>query len=119
MVTGKDIVNLALVMDGADYVWDSKPDFSDPNPSEADCSGLIHWVCGRLGVKPSMPDGSWNQYEFCRNHGTLIDIYDALRTPGALGFIQTEDEHHVVIFQGKKDEDGNWLTMQCKGRDYG
>lgn len=113
MITGQDIVKHALRWDGHDYVYGDKTD------DESDCSGLVYLTCKELGVKPNMPDGSWNQYEFCRDHGTLMDIYHALRTPGTLGFIQEDDEHHVVIFQGKQDSQGRWLTMQCKGRDYG
>jgi cell wall-associated NlpC family hydrolase len=112
-ITGQDLVKHALNWDGHDYVYGDKTD------EECDCSGLIYLTCKELGVIPEMPDGSWEQYQFCKDHGTLIPQEQAIKTPGALGFLQTENEHHVVMFQGKQNSEGTWLTMECRGRNFG
>lgn len=48
MPTGADIVALATKQLGKPYVWDKPADFSDPNPTEFDCSGLTGFVYYQL-----------------------------------------------------------------------
>lgn len=87
----------------------------DPN----DCSGLVRYAACFLGV--DVPDGSWIQVRHCRNHGLLIPISQAVKTPGALLFSFSGNPFtggrpthaHVAIAQG----DGT--TIECRGRAYG
>jgi cell wall-associated NlpC family hydrolase len=46
---------------GKPYQFGYKPLLSDKNPSHFDCSALVHWLYGQVGV--NVPDGSQNQFE--------------------------------------------------------
>ena len=113
MPTGKELVALELTQDGKPYIYGYEVDLADPDPKAFDCSELEEWACSQLGVKPKFPDGSANQLEYCRQHGTLISIEEAIRTPGALLFYQTEEHHHVATSQG------NGKTIEARGKVYG
>ena len=58
-VTGGQVVALAQTQDGGRYVFGAKASPSNPDPDRFDCSGLVAWVCRRLGVRPNVPDGAW------------------------------------------------------------
>lgn len=109
-ITGQDIVELAMKQNGKPYIFGYEVRLDDPNPKAFDCSELVEWVCRQLGVKPTMPDGSGNQYEHCKRHGLEISLEDAVTTPGALLF---RIGHHVAISRG----DGK--TIEARGKDYG
>ena len=80
------VVRLAVQQDGDRYVFGERTRFHETDPDVFDCSELIQWVCGRLGVEPEMPDGSWIQAKHCKNHDTLIEIDKGVDTAGALLF---------------------------------
>src|SRR5208337_312524 len=105
MITAQDILKLAVSEEGKKYVFGSLDSYSDPNPTSFDCSGLVRWVCHRLGTQPPMPEGAIYQMQFCKKQGTLIPIDQAKKTPGALLFRITPPENHVVISLGDSDKD--------------
>jgi len=105
--TASDFVSHALAQQGDRYVYGAETRSSDPNPNTFDCSELVEWAAARTGV--SVPDGSANQQDFVRRHGTQIPVSQALRTRGALLF----RPGHVAISLG----DGR--TIEARGRSYG
>jgi cell wall-associated NlpC family hydrolase len=113
MPTGKEIVELELTQKGKPYIFGYEVDLDDPDPEAFDCSEMEEWACWQKRVRPRFPDGSLNQLEHCRKHGTLISIEQAIRTPGALLFIQTDTHHHVATSQG------NGMTIEARGKNYG
>lgn len=121
MRTPKELLDLLLTQDGDPYVWDATASPSDSNPKAFDCSELVEWGCARLGVKPTMPDGSIYQVRHCRKHGLLISPEQAIRTAGALLFSFSADpftggrpkHSHVAVSQG------NGKTFEARGEDYG
>src|SRR5437763_5692983 len=86
MVDAETVVQLALAQQGDRYVANAQNDVNDPNPSSFDCSELVRWACGRAGVQPTMPDGSWIQQRWCRSNGTILSVEQAIGTRGALLF---------------------------------
>lgn len=121
MILTKDVLELALLQDGDAYIFGHEVSPDDENPSAFDCSELVEWVCARLGVNPTMPDGSWLQARHCKNWGAMRNVEDGIRIPGALlfKFSSTPFEgprpssSHVAISQG------NGLTIEARGRNYG
>lgn len=111
--TGMAVVAKAMTQSGDPYIFGYEVKLDDPNPPAFDCSELVQWVCHQLGVTPEMPDGAANQHDHCKNHGTLISVSQAVKTPGALLFRISEGGNHVVISRG----DGS--TIEAKGKDYG
>lgn len=108
------IVALAQQEAGDRYVYGAEVNLSDPNPpGPFDCSELVQWSCAVAGVTPTVPDGSAAQLAHCRSHGTVMAIKEGIQTAGALLFIQTASEKHVVISRG----DGT--TIEARGRLYG
>lgn len=109
-----DFVRLCNDQAGERYVYGAEVSLSDPNPPGPwDCSELVQWAAHRLGVRPTVPDGSWNQMNHCRAHGSLVPIEQAIRTPGALLFTQTSSTRHVAVSRG----DGS--TIEARGSAYG
>jgi len=113
MATGKDLVDLELTQDKKPYIYGYEVDLDDPDPEAFDCSELEQWACHQLKVVPVMPDGAIWQYRHCRNHGTTIDVEEAINTPGALLFYFQGDHHHVATSQG------NGKTIEARGKVYG
>jgi len=121
MVTNSRFLNLVTSQEGDSYVFGAVALASDSDPDAFDCSELVEWACARLEVEPRMPDGSWNQAEHCKNHGTLIEVDEALNTPGALLFIFSSspfegsrpNKAHVAISLG------NGKTFEARSRHYG
>lgn len=112
-VTGQQIVNQALEMfDGLPYIYGYEVKLGDPSPKAGDCSEMVQATCYILGVEPQMPDGAIYQLQHCQEHSTDISIDDAIKTPGALLF-HIGGSRHVAISQG------NGLTIECRGRNYG
>ena len=113
-------VDEALRQTGDEYVWGSSAPASNADPSAFDCSELVKWAAGRVGV--NVPDGSWLQYLDLKEKGALIPVEQALKTPGALLFKFDEEPKpgggrpgsaHVAISLG----DGR--TIEARGREYG
>jgi len=86
MVRNIDVVLLALSQAGDKYVYGAEASPSVENPNAFDCSELIEWVCNRLEVIPTVPDGSWLQFQHCDSHGTDVSPTRGLGTLGALLF---------------------------------
>ena len=115
------VVRLAVQQDGDRYVFGERTRFHETDPEVFDCSELIQWVCGRLGVEPEMPDGSWIQAKHCKNHDTLIEIDRGVDTAGALLFrfssnpfgSDRPDKAHVAFSLG----DGR--TMEARSTSLG
>jgi cell wall-associated NlpC family hydrolase len=111
----QEIAALALTQAGDSYVFGAKEPPSDPNPRAQghpfDCSGLVAWVTGRLGV--ALNGGSWQQLATCRKAGLVIPIAQAISTRGALLFRGPNGDEHVVISLG------NGFTIEARGRAYG
>jgi cell wall-associated NlpC family hydrolase len=121
MIYASDFVGLLLKQAGDKYVFGVTAVDTDPDPSAFDCSELVRWACQRLGVRPTMPDGSWLQVRHCRTYGTLIGIDPAIRAQGALLFRFGGDpfvgdrpsDAHVAVSLGNKS------TIEARGSAWG
>lgn len=121
MATSKDFLDVLFTQDGDRYVFGTEASPSDSDPEAFDCAELIEWGCARLGVKPTMPDGSWLQARHCRKFDSSIPVEKAIRTPGALLFFFSDDpfsgdrpaQAHVAVSQG------NGMTFEARGREFG
>lgn len=81
-----EVVELALSQEGDDYIFGTEVSVSDSNPRAFDCSELVQWACGRAGVDPTMPDGSWIQARHCNKYALLLPVEEAIDIYGALLF---------------------------------
>lgn len=103
---------------GRPYVYAHQPPPSDPNPPDSCCSGFTRWATGRGGAY--LPAGSWLQYGYCRDHGTLIPYAQALWTPAALLFMPQDPSQgfgpngHVAFSLGNGRD-----TSEARGRAWG
>ena len=126
MVDVETVVQLALAQQGDRYVANAGPSANEADPSAFDCSGLVQWACGRAGVQPAMPDGSWLQQRWCKSNGTILTVEQAIATRGALLFKHRDADGnpvdpgpacppkaHVAISLG----DGH--TIEAMGSQYG
>lgn len=121
MVYVADLVGLLLKQRGDRYDLGHEVSANDADPDTFDCSELVEWGCARLGVTPTMPDGTWIQIRHCRKHGTEIPIDEAVATQGALLFRFSSDPFtggrpdgaHVAVSLG------NGSTIEARGRDWG
>ncbi len=119
MVTARTVLDIALAQQGKPYIFGTEA-FGEA-PRAFDCSELVEWACGRAGVSPRVPDGSWIQWRHCRGHGTLVSVAEALRVPGALLFRFSGGDPaqgrprfaHVAFSLG----DGR--TIEARGSAYG
>jgi cell wall-associated NlpC family hydrolase len=71
-------VAVALSQLGDSYVYGAEASASDPNPSAFDCSELVQWALGRVGVP--FTDYSLSQIDACQG----ISVEQAIGTRGAL-----------------------------------
>lgn len=83
-------VAIALAQAGDNYVYGAHPDPSIANPNAFDCSGLVAWAAGRVGVP--FPGTSSSQYAACRK----ISVAEAINTRGAL----LHSDGHIAISLG-------------------
>lgn len=83
-------VALALQQAGDTYIYGAHPSPSIANPNAFDCSGLVAWAAGRVGVP--FAGTSSSQIAACRP----ISVADAMRTRGALLW----HEGHIAISLG-------------------
>ncbi|HTW17087.1 MAG TPA: NlpC/P60 family protein [Nocardioides sp.] len=99
------MVDFALAQQGDPYVWGAS------GPGSWDCSGLVQEATragGKVLAKPSAA-----QWAAVQAAGKTMSVDKALKTRGALLFIQTEDIQHVAISLG------NGSTIEAKGTAYG
>jgi cell wall-associated NlpC family hydrolase len=116
-----DLVGLLVSQQGDSYQFGVEVKKSDSNPSAFDCSELIEWGCARVGVTPTMPDGSWLQFQHCAKHGSVVSVEKAIIVPGALLFIFSSDptkkarpkRAHVAMSLG------NGMTIEARGKAFG
>lgn len=122
MVFASDFVGLLLKQTGDRYDYGTQAKDTDADPAVFDCAELIRWGCARLGVRPTMPDGSWIQYQHCYRYGTDVPVATAIRTQGALLFnfaggsplaAERPTTAHVVASLG----DGK--TIEARGKSWG
>jgi cell wall-associated NlpC family hydrolase len=119
--TATQFLATALAQKGKPYLWGATAQISDPNPQAFDCSELVKWAAGRVGVP--IPDGANAQYVYVRDHGATMTVDQALHTPGALLFHfgheprdvgDNPSDSHVAISVG----DGIH-TIEARGHAYG
>lgn len=106
----EDFITIAAAQVGDSYVWGAQPKVSDPNPGAFDCSALVQWAAGRVGV--SLPRTSEEQWAAIQAAKTTLTVDQASKTQGALMF--PADASHVVISVG----DG-LHTIEAMGTQYG
>lgn len=83
-------VSIAVSASNARYVFGAEASSSDPTPSALDCSELVQWALGRMGIP--FVDGSSAQYAACHK----ITVERALQTRGAL----LHKDGHIGISMG-------------------
>jgi cell wall-associated NlpC family hydrolase len=115
-------LDAALAQTGDQYDFGAEAQASDPDPELFDCSELVQWAAGRVGVE--LPDGSWLQYMHLAEQGSVVPVEEAIRTPGALLFsFSTEptpggarpSQAHVAISLG----DGRTIEARNSKYDVG
>jgi cell wall-associated NlpC family hydrolase len=88
-------VALALQQAGDSYVYGATPAGGDADPRAFDCSSLVQWAAGRVGIS-GVPRTTDTQEAHCRANGTLISVADGIGLKGALLF----HPNHVAISLG-------------------
>lgn len=117
------IVAQAVAQAGDDYVFGAETTPLDVNPTEFDCSELVQWACMTVDpvLDPPMVDGSWLQWQHCRDQGSLVGVAVAVVIEGALLFRfssdpasrRRPDSAHVAFSLG------NGSTFEARSRSYG
>lgn len=115
MTTGAQLVQLANTQAGDRYVFGAEARPSDPNPSRWDCSELVEWVCARLGVRPTCPDGAFNQWRHCPG----ISTARAAGIPGALLFMGDGTGSGRNAITHVAFSRGNGTTIEARGAKWG
>ncbi|GEK19818.1 NlpC/P60 family protein [Cellulomonas xylanilytica] len=77
-------LDAATAQAGDTYVFGANVDVDDADPETFDCSGLVSWAAGRVGV--DLPHASWRQYLELKELGLVVPVEEAIDTPGALLF---------------------------------
>lgn len=112
-ITGRQIIDVATRYLGESYEWgDKKPSRVDGDGF--DCSGYVSWVLKECGLNP--PDGSYNQFNWCKGTGTLMPLEVARYTEGALVF-RRDKVTKQICHVGFTDGEGN--TLEARGKAYG
>lgn len=98
-------VQYALSANGKPYVWGAS------GPNSWDCSGLVQWAAGKVGV--SLPKPVSSQSKRLR----YIPVQQAIATRGALIFrgmpgVSGSTDHIVISL-------GNGYTIEARGKNYG
>jgi cell wall-associated NlpC family hydrolase len=110
-----DFVTLCLQQVGDHYVWAATPAVNDPNPSAFDCSSLVQWAAGQVGV--TLPRFSGDQWQASKKAGLAKSVADAKTIRGALLWKDNgniEGGQHVAVSLG----DGVH-TVEARGAKYG
>ncbi|MCV2361966.1 C40 family peptidase [Paucibacter sp. DJ1R-11] len=121
MVRVIDLVKILLSQKGDRYKFGVDVSSLDSDPDAFDCSELIKWGCARLSITPTMPDGSWNQYQHCYSKAPTISVERGLIQAGALLFIfqgspfgtVRPDQAHVAMSLG------NGMTIEARSEKWG
>jgi hypothetical protein len=103
--SASDFIRIAMSQVGKQYILGSEANPNDPNPRAFDCSELVEWAVKRAGG--NIVDGAANQFNYCRQHGTVISVQQALRTPGALLFYKNLGHVMISLGDGRVVEAGN------------
>jgi hypothetical protein len=103
--SASDFVRIAMSQVGKQYIFGAEANPNDPNPRAFDCSELVEWAVKRAGG--NIVDGAANQFNYCRQHGTVISVQQALRTPGALLFYRNLGHVMISLGDGRVVEAGN------------
>lgn len=88
-------VALALQQQGDQYVYGATPTAGTVDPRQFDCSSLVQWAAGRVGIS-GVPRTSETQEAHCRARGTIMSVQAGINTKGALLF----SNGHVAISLG-------------------
>jgi hypothetical protein len=85
-----------------------------------DCSELVQYAF-KLYMNIIIPDGSFNQYEFCKNNGQ--EIYYPLSKPQPLDLIFLWDRDlrtisHVGIIFGEMLPVGGVMLIEARGKPF-
>jgi cell wall-associated NlpC family hydrolase len=80
----QQFLDAATALAGDTYVFGAAVDVDDADPDTFDCSGLVSWAAGRVGV--DLPHASWRQYLEHKELGLVVPVDEAIDTPGALLF---------------------------------
>lgn len=115
MPSAGQLLAQARTQRGKPYVFGATARVTDPDPAALDCSELVKWSAGRLGV--SIPDGAINQYNDISKRGLTLAVADALRTPGAVIFKHGIGRHAPIYHVGISE--GNGRVFEAKGSAYG
>jgi cell wall-associated NlpC family hydrolase len=94
-----NFLHMALSQIGDRYVYGASDPVTEANPDSFDCSSLVQWAAGRVGVK--LPRFSGDQWQHCR--GRALSPRAALDIPGALLFVDSgrvQGGEHVAIAMG-------------------
>jgi cell wall-associated NlpC family hydrolase len=114
-----DFVNEVLSQKGKPYVMGAVDDYKDANPSSFDCSSLIQWGAGRVGIH-DYPRNAEVQYEWCRKKGTTIPVSRAIHIRGAILFARGDDPQgkfqigHTAMSMGNGKD-----SFEALGTGYG
>jgi len=120
MPTVAQFLNLGVkqAADRDHYVLGAAVNLSDDDPDRFDCSGLVEWSLGRLGI--NLPRPAQDQFFAVRDAGLQIPVARALQTPGALLFKKGPTSgsrprpiYHVGISLGNGD------VLEAKGSKWG
>jgi len=80
----QQFLDAATAQAGDTYVFGADVNIDDADPETFDCSGLVSWAAGRVGV--DLPHASWKQYLELKELGLVVPVEEAIDTPGALLF---------------------------------
>lgn len=80
----QQFLDAATAQAGDTYVFGANVNLDDADPDTFDCSGLVSWAAGRVGV--DLPHASWRQYIELKELGLVVPVEEAIDTPGALLF---------------------------------
>jgi cell wall-associated NlpC family hydrolase len=105
-----DFVNEALSQRGKAYVYGAQTAPSNNDPKSFDCSLLVEWAAGRVGIV--LPRTAQEQYETALKHGSTISVAKAIRTRGAVLYEGSPAYHTVISL-------GNGETIEARGKAYG
>jgi hypothetical protein len=103
--SASDFVRIAMSQVGKEYIFGAEANPNDSNPRAFDCSELVEWAVKRAGG--NIVDGAANQFNYCKQHGTVISVQQALRTPGALLFYRNLGHVMISLGDGRVVEAGN------------
>lgn len=116
MPTPAQFLNLAVRQEGDRYVLGAGVNLADDDPDSFDCSGLVEWGLGRLGIR--LPRPAQSQFMAVKEAGLQIPVSKALQTPGALLWKYSPTHtprkvYHVGISLGGGD------VVEAKGSKWG